>query len=88
MKGSAEYRDLINILKTEYKPEEDQIHLDNFIGRFISKYLDSDEISEQEINILIEIYLRGLKNQPLNAGATVQLVGIILIRIPSKYLMK
>lgn len=76
---TEEYIHLIDFLKLMPQIKDQQpILMQRFLQRIIPKYLENHTVSESEIDEVINNFIFNLKNKPINAGAAVQLLGIIL----------
>lgn len=76
---TKEYNTLFDFLKIKFDIKKNEPnYINRFVHRVVSKYLESDAVSDSEIEEMVNIILLDLKNKPVKSGAIVQLVGIIL----------
>ena len=77
VKKSEEYAFTLEILTQIGKNRTDN-YLERFVTKLVSTYLNEPNIYEKDVDVLIRIYLKDLKGEPLKYGAEAELDGIVL----------
>jgi hypothetical protein len=71
-------RNISDFLKNRYEIKEGSPNFGIFIQKIIGLYLQKENLTESEVNKLIETFILELNDKPISVRANIQLVGLIL----------
>lgn len=79
IKKSNEYNIALDQLNNAFgKIDALPLHLESFIGKLIHRHLHDSKLSDDDVDVLIETFLKDLRGEPIKCGADVELQGIVL----------